>query len=98
MAAIRSFLYLIVILVIVAIALVFCFRNTSSVPVDFLLFQSASLSIGFWVLASFLVGSLLGWLMAVPGWFGLKIQSKRRGQQLQTKQKELVRLKGESAK
>lgn len=98
MAAVRFIFYSFLFLVIVGSALLFIFRNADVVTVDFILFQSSSLSLGFWILVSFLIGSALGWIIALPGWFGLKVLSRRRSKQLQSKQEELLRLKGESAK
>ena len=53
-------------LVFIVMGLVFSFRNQSLVSVDFLLYQSAPLSVGFWVLSALIVGVILGILLAYP--------------------------------
>lgn len=98
MAAVRYILYLLFLLLVAVAALMFSFRNKDLVSIDFFFFQSGSMSLGFWVIASFLVGSLLGWLVMLPAWLELKVSNKQRSRQLKSKDNELLRLKGDTAK
>lgn len=66
MAMLKFCFYLLVMLVFIVTGLVFCFRNQSLVSVDFLFYQSAPLSIGFWVLSALIMGVVLGILLAYP--------------------------------
>lgn len=95
MAAVKYLLYLTLLIVFVAVVLIFCWRNEAAVSIDFVLFQGPSLGVGVWIVASFLFGSVLGWFAALPQWLGLKLVNKQRTKQLESKQKELVRLKGD---
>lgn len=98
MGAVKTFLYILFLLFIAVVALIFSFRNDSVVAIDLIFFQSSSLSIGFWIVASFIVGSALGWLMALPGWVSLKLSHSKRDRQLKSKEHEISKLKGDSVK
>ena len=58
--------YLVLMLVFIITGLVFSFRNSSFIDVDLLLIQSSSFSVGFWLLASLLVGFILGVVSSFP--------------------------------
>ena len=96
MAAVKYLLYLTLLVFFFLVALIFCLRNESSVPVDFVMFQVSAVSIGGWIVASFLLGSFVGWIAALPKWLELTLAHRKRSKQLDNKQKELMRLKGDA--
>lgn len=46
--------------------LVFTFRNQELITVDLLFHQTASFSVGIWILAALIFGVVLGWVLSYP--------------------------------
>lgn len=66
MAILKSVFYVIVVLTFIILGLVFSFRNQPLVNVDLLFVEIGFLSIGFWLIASLLLGVFLGLFLAFP--------------------------------
>jgi len=95
MAALKLFIYIVILLVIVALGMLFGFRNDTAVTVDLLFTDVSTMGIGVWILLSFVIGSLFGWLVSLPSTIGLKVSSKHHQRKIVRQRDELRRLKGE---
>ncbi len=98
MARIIFILSFLLVLVILLACVVFVLRNDVLIVVDFVFFQFASLSLGFWLLGSLLIGLLLGFLCSVPAQIFLSGTKKLKDKRLQTSETELSRLKRATTK
>jgi len=98
MAFLKLVLSLLIVCVVVTVGLIFSFRNDAPVSIDFLLFQFSSMGLGFWVLLSFIVGIILGWLISLPKGLVLKFSNQHQQKKLDRQSHELSRLKGASVK
>ncbi len=58
-------LYLVILLIVLALGMIFSFRNTAEVPLDLFFVQLPAASLSVWVLASFALGGLLGMLFTL---------------------------------
>lgn len=66
MAILKSVFYVILVLTFIVLGLIFSFRNQSLISVNLIFTEIGFLSIGFWLLASLLLGVLLGLFLALP--------------------------------
>ena len=66
MATLKFCFYLLVMLMFIVMGIVFSYRNEALVNVDFIFYQFPPLSVGFWVLSVFIIGVVLGGLLAYP--------------------------------
>ena len=94
MKMLKFFVSAMVVLVIVVFGLIFGFHNNEAITVDFLVFKSSSMGIGFWMLLSLLLGAILGWLISLPKVIFLKISNQRQQLKVNNQEAELSRLKG----
>ena len=62
MGAIWTLIKFLLLLAIAAVGAFFALENSQQVTVDFILFQSAALSLGLWLMIFLVVGCLLGLL------------------------------------
>jgi len=83
-----------VVLVIVVFGLIFGFHNSEVITVDFLIFKFSSMGIGFWILVSFMLGAISGWLISLPKGLFLKVSNQRHQIKVKSQAAELSRLKG----
>jgi len=95
MTTLKLIIYAVILLIVVVLGMTFGFRNDAAVTVDLLFTDVSTLGIGVWILLSFVVGSLFGWLVSLPGTIGLKVSSKQRQRKIDRQRDELSRLKGE---
>lgn len=100
MAILKSVFYVLVVLTFIILGLVFSFRNQSLVNVDLLFVEIGFLSIGLWLLASLLLGVLMGLFLAFPKRLSqtLKIRSLSRKVTANTSGHPPARVKIESNK
>lgn len=97
MTALKLICYLVLLIVIIVPAMMFCLRNDTVVTVDFLLTQISVFSVGVWILLSFVIGCVFGLLMTMPSTIRLKLSGKHRQKKIDHQRDELLRLKGEPA-
>lgn len=57
--------YLVILIAILALGMIFSFRNTAEVPLDLFFVQLPAASLSVWILASFAFGGLLGMLFTL---------------------------------
>ena len=62
MGAVWTLIKFLLLLAIAAVGALFALENSQQVTVDFILFQSAALSLGLWLMIFLVVGCLLGLL------------------------------------
>ena len=93
MARLKQLLSLLFLVFAVLATLVFYFRNDAVVPVDLFLFEVSGLGVGFWILASFVIGALVGILVSWPVEWFWKISKKSKDKKLQEATTELARMK-----
>jgi len=98
MSFVKTLLYMMILLIIIVITLFFGLRNKQAITVDFLFIQFSSLGAGFWIIASLVIGVLLGWLLSLPKGITLKISNQSHRRKLKNQSDELSRLKGSSLK
>lgn len=98
MARILFALSFLLFVVILLACVVFVLRNDALVAVDLLFVEFTSLSVGFWVLGSLVVGLILGFLFSVPTQIFLFGSKKIKDKRLQTTETKLSRLKRATSK
>lgn len=79
-------------------SIIFVFRNDSLVAVDLLFVELSSLSLGFWLLSSLVLGLVLGLCLSLPANLFLRSTKKVSDKRLMTTQNELSRLKRSPSK
>ena len=94
MALLKFVLCIMVVIGVVALALMFGFRNKEAILVDFIFVQFSSMGSGFWILSSLISGILVGWLLSVPNSIFLKFSNKKIQRKVKNQSDELTRLKG----
>lgn len=94
----KLIVYSVIVLLVIVMGLIFGFRNETEIAVDFIFAHSPAVSIGFWILLSFLLGSIVGWVIGFPGNLALKLANKNLNRKLKRQENELSRLKGETVK
>lgn len=98
MAKLRLLLFLIILICVVLLALAFLYRNAAPAQVDFLMFDVIQGPVGVLLLGSFGLGAVLGLLVRIPGTIWQRSQAKIQRRALDRKEREIERLKNESAK
>jgi uncharacterized integral membrane protein len=98
MAKLKLVLSCLLVVAIVAVGFIFFFRNDTPISVNFIVFSSSSLGVGFWILSSFVLGVLLGWLIGLPRELLLKATNKKNLRKLRNQETELSRLKRNAVK
>ncbi len=98
MARIVYFLSFILFLFLLLASIVFVLRNDNLVAVDLLFIELSSLSVGFWLLASLVLGLILGLCLSLPANIFLRSTKKVNEKRLATTQSELSRLKRSPSK
>lgn len=97
--AILKFLFcLFLVLVIIVAGLLFSFRNQPLIDVDLLFFQTSSFSIGFWLLASLIIGFILGMTAFFPKRLFQNIKIHQLSKKISEKKIPLARVKPEPNK
>ena len=94
----KIILYVVFVLVVVVAGIVFLSRNETEVAIDLFFGAPISLSVGLWVLISFITGCLVAWLISWPAHLASKLVNKTQSRKLKSQQEEILRLKGESTK
>ena len=64
MAGLQKILIVLLVLVLVLLALVFSLNNQMAVPLNFLVFETRPYSVAMWIILAFVLGALIGVLMA----------------------------------
>jgi len=72
--------------------------NPQEVPVTLLGFSLQQLPLGIWLLAAVLVGSVLSYIVSLPGSLGQKAQGRRLQRQLGLAEAEIKRLESTAPK
>ena len=98
MAKLRLLLFSLIILCVALAALVFLYRNAELITLDFILVRPFDISSGVLALAGFALGGVVGLLVRLPGSIFHHSKSKMQLRALAQKDKEIERLKSESAK
>tara|TARA_R110002167_G_scaffold186072_16_gene386985 strand:- start:3305 stop:3607 length:303 start_codon:yes stop_codon:yes gene_type:complete len=98
MAMLKSLFFLLVMLVFIVIGLIFSFRNHSLISVDLLFLQSSDFSVGFWLLASLIVGVVLGMALVLPNRLIQRFKIHQLSKKLTDDNLSQSRLKAESNK
>lgn len=98
MAMIKSLFYLFVLLFFVVAGLLFSFRNDAVVEVDLLFTSINSLSLGFFLLSSLIIGVVIGVLLVMPKRLWQDFKIKRLSKNLKESKVSSTQSKAESAK
>lgn len=104
MSLIRRIIFLVIALAVLLVGILFTSHNSQLVSVDYLLGKTDGYYLSFWLIASFVLGGLLGVFACSSTILRLKTANKRTEKQVQRTEKkakhtevELNRLKGGSA-
>mgnify|MGYP000707634883 CR=1 FL=1 len=94
----KFLLYALFILIVIFFGIVFLSRNEAEIALDLFIAEPISLSIGLWVLISFIIGCLLAWAISWPAHLATKVMNKQQRRKLKNLQEEIVQLKGDVTK
>lgn len=64
MAGLQKILIVLLVIVLVLLALVFSLNNQMAVPLNFLVFETRPQGVAIWIILAFVIGALVGVLMA----------------------------------
>lgn len=98
MAKLKLLLLVCLTLCVLLISLAFIMRNDGAIAVDFFFFQLDQISVGIWILLSFVLGGLLGIVVRLPGAIWSASRYKAQNQKLARQSKRLKQLEQEPAK
>lgn len=76
MAGLQKILLILLILVLVLLALVFSLNNQMAVALNFLVFETKPHGIAVWIIMSFVIGALVGILMAILATFRASVSRR----------------------
>ena len=65
MAGLQKILITVLVLVLILLALVFSLNNQEEISLNFLLFQTQPQGVAVWVVMAFVIGALVGLLLAL---------------------------------
>jgi uncharacterized integral membrane protein len=88
----------IVVLLVAFVAVIFVFKNSTPVTVDFFVVQISGYSIALWLVLAFLLGGLLGLLAGLPAYLHYRAEIRRRDRNITKKDLELQKLRGDLLK
>ncbi len=92
MTKVKRWIGLLLLLICVLIGIWIVQDNPQEVPVTLLGFHLLQLPLGIWLLAAFLAGSVLSYLVSLPGSLGQRAQARRLQRQLDLAESEIKRL------
>lgn len=98
MTKIKRWIGLLLLLVCVLIGIWIVQDNPLEVPVTLLGFPLLQLPLGIWLLAAFLAGSVLSYVVSLPGSLGQRAQARRLQRQLGLAETEIKRLESTAPK
>lgn len=92
MAKLKLLFFLCIMLVSLLLCVAFLLRNSESIAVDLFLIQSSQFTVGTWIVASFIVGGLLGLLVRIPGLVVSSARYKAQSRKVESQAKKIERL------
>lgn len=98
MAKLKYLLLFVICLVILLASLAFIMKNDSPVVVDFFVFRFSDISIGIWLMMSFILGGFLGLVVRVPGAVWSSARFRVQSRKLAKQSEQLKRLEQEPSK
>ncbi|MDX1453672.1 MAG: LapA family protein [Oleiphilaceae bacterium] len=98
MAKLKLILEILIIIVVLLFAIIFIFRNATTVSVDLLALKIESLQLGWLLILAFIFGGLLGLFARMPSMIGMRMKTKHHERKLQKQEEELKQLRREPAK
>jgi uncharacterized membrane protein YciS (DUF1049 family) len=76
MAGLQKIVIILLVLVLILLALVFSLNNQMAVSLNFLLFETQPHGIAVWIIMSFIIGALLGVLIALLATFRTSVSRR----------------------
>jgi len=98
MTKVKRWIGLLLLLVCVLLGVWIVQDNPLEVPVTLLGFSLRQLPLGIWLLAAFLAGSVLSYVVSLPGSLGQRAQARRLQRQLGLAETEIKRLESVAPK
>ena len=98
MTKIKRWIGLLLLLICVLIGIWVVQDNPQEVPVTLLGFSLRQLPLGIWLLAAVLVGSVLSYIVSLPGSLGQRARARRLQRQLGLAEAEIKRLESTALK
>ncbi|OUS15979.1 hypothetical protein A9Q88_09575 [Gammaproteobacteria bacterium 50_400_T64] len=98
MTKVKRWIGLLLLLICVLIGIWIVQDNPLEVPVTLLGFSLLQLPLGIWLLAAFLAGSVLSYIVSLPGTLGQRAQARRLQRQLVITEAEIKKLESTAPK
>ena len=98
MTKVKRWIGLLSLLICVLIGIWIVQDNPLEVPVTLLGFPLLQLPLGIWLLAAFLAGSVLSYIVSLPGTLGQRAQARRLQRQLVITEAEIKKLESTAPK
>lgn len=96
MAGLQKVLLILLVLVLVLLALVFSLNNQMAVALNFLVFETKPHGVAVWIIMSFVIGALVGILMAVLATFRTSVSRRTLQKRLDRAEQALEKSRAES--
>lgn len=96
MAGLQKILLILLVLVLVLLALVFSLNNQVAVALNFLLFETKPHGVAVWIIMSFIIGALVGILMAMLATFRSSVSRRTLQKRLDRAEQALEKSRAET--
>lgn len=96
MAGLQKILLILLVLVLVLLALVFSLNNQVAVALNFLLFETKPHGVAVWIIMSFVIGALVGILMAMLATFRSSVSRRTLQKRLDRAEQALEKSRAET--
>lgn len=96
MAGLQKILLILLVLVLVLLALVFSLNNQMAVALNFLVFETKPHGVAVWIIMSFVIGALVGILMAILATFRTSVSRRTLQKRLDRAEQALEKSKAQN--
>lgn len=96
MAGLQKILIILLVLALILLALVFSLNNQMSVSLNFLLFETQPHGVAVWIIMSFVIGALVGVLIALIATFRTSVSRRQLKKKLERAEQALEKTRAQN--